>query len=66
MSSEIPQAVPPPLEDWDAESFTPQEMVTIEKFAKTFPIKTRIVNPSELTGMSKAQKKAYLRKYSSS
>ena len=56
-------ATPAPLEDWDAESFTPAELTTISKLVRTLPIKTRFVNPSELTGMTKAQKKAYLKKF---
>ena len=63
MNSEKPQNTPAPSEDWDAEAFTPEELTTISKFARTFPIKSRIVNSSELSGMSKAQKKAYLRKF---
>ena len=63
MNSENAPAIPPPLEDWDAEAFTKQEMTTITKFCKTLPPKFRLVNPSELAGLSKAQKKAYLQKF---
>ena len=63
MDLENTPTTPAPLEDWDAESFSPAELTTIVKFVKTLPIKHRLVNPSELSGMSKAQKKAYLKKF---
>ena len=51
-------------ENWDSESYSKDELAAITKYAKNMPVKTRIVNPSELSGMSKKQKRAYIAKYS--
>ena len=51
-------------ENWDNEALPANRLKELIQAHQAQPIKPRFVNPSELAGLTKAQKKAYIVRYS--
>ena len=51
-------------ENWDEEVIPANRLKELVKEYQEQPIQQRFINPSELSGLTKSQKKAYMAKYS--
>ena len=51
-------------ENWDDEEIPANRLKELLQENKEKPIQPRFINPSELAGLTKSQKKAYIAKYS--